>query len=494
MAASSGDLAVSAPEVWSAAGISGAGHLGMTTARGEDRRSRGGPVSRLTDRLRGALWPIPCVGVLLAIALGVLVPAIDGRLEDPGDHPLTFAFGGGASAARDLLAAIAGSLISVTGLTFSLTVIALQLSSSQYSPRLLQTFVTDRVVQVTLAQLVLTFVYALTVLRTVRTESATEDDTAFVPRLSITVAYLLTLGSVVALVLFLGHLATALRVETMLRDVHDEANRTIARRLPDPVAEEEQAPGRREGGEPWRVGAPTPLSIDSSGFLVGVDERAVAAAAREAGVVVEFAVRIGDAVVAGTPMAHAWHAGPAEGALREGQAALEEALDSAVQLDFERSAGADVAYGLRKVIDIAVRALSPGINDPTTAVHALSHASALLCELAARPSDGRRVLDEDGVLRVLLPAWELPALLQLGLEEPLQSSGGQPAVLRRLAGVLREVAWRARGRSVDDLLRRYVETVAARARETTDIDPEELGTWRPAVDAALAGSWPATHS
>ena len=217
----------------------------------------------------------------------------------------------------------------------------------------------------------LTFVYALTVLRTVRTESATEDDTAFVPRLSITVAYLLTLGSVVGLVLFLGHLSRALRVETMLRDVHDEANRTIARQLGEPG--DDPAVPVEPGARP--AGPAVPVLARSSGFLVGIDEPAAAAAAREAGAVVELALRIGDAVVIGTPVAHAW-VHEAAGSLDA--AALEAALDGALRLDFERSADEDVAYGLRKVVDIAVRALSPGTNDPTTAVHALSHVSTLL--------------------------------------------------------------------------------------------------------------------
>jgi len=454
---------------------------------GTSGRARRGPVAATVTALRGALWPIPCLGVVLAIGLGVLLPAVDGWLGEGGDHPLTFVFGGGASAARDLLSAIAGSLISVTGLTFSLTVLALQLSSSQYSPRLLQTFVTDRVVQLTLAQLVLTFVYALTVLRTVRTESATEDDTAFVPRLSITVAYLLTLGSVVGLVLFLGHLSQALRVETMLRDVHDEANRTIDRQLPADADADADRAGVPVGRAFVREGRPQPLSIGSSGFLVSIDESAAAAAARDAGVVVELAVRIGDAVVAGTPMAHAWLAGPADGPHLD---RLQTALDGALRLDFQRSADEDVAYGLRKVVDIAVRALSPSTNDPTTAVHALSHVSALLGELAVRPSDAREIRDDAGTVRLVVPPWDLPALLQLGLEEPLQFVGGQPAVLRRLAGVLREVAWRARGRSVDALLRGYVDQLVDATLSSTAIEEQETGAWRRAVDQALAGSWP----
>jgi uncharacterized membrane protein len=234
-------------------------------SRRESRRRSA--VRAVTARLRGALWPIPVLAVVVAVGIGIGLPAVDGLLEsrDSG-HPLTFVFGGGPSAARDLLAAIAGSLISVTGLIFSLTVVAFQLGSSQYSPRLLQTFATDRVVQLTLAQLTATFVYALSVLRTVRTESATETETAFVPRLSITVAYALTLGSVLAVVLFLGHLARALRVETMLRDVHEEAGATLDRELPEDL--EHPAPVEVPSGPG------IPVVASSSGFVVDLDENA----------------------------------------------------------------------------------------------------------------------------------------------------------------------------------------------------------------------------
>ena len=427
--------------------------------------------------MRGALWPIPLLGVALAIALGIGLPAVDEVLESGGgDSPLTFVFGGGPSAARDVLAAIAGSLISVTGLVFSLTVVALQLGSSQYSPRLLATFVTDRVVQLTLAQLVLTFVYALTVLRTVRTQDASEFSYAFVPRLSITVAYLLTLGAVVALVLFLGHLARSLRVETMLRDVHDEAIATY-----DDVLGTD--PGQHH--EPARLpdGPATPLPAASSGFLVDVDERTLAAAARECDAVVLLDLRIGDSVVAGTPLAHVW--APAGTDL----APVRHALDGAVRLDFERSTGADVAYSLRKVVDIASRALSSGINDPTTAVHALSHVSALLGDLTHRRLEPVEEHDEDGVLRVVVPQWDLPALLHVALEEPLEYAGGSPAVLRRLAALLRELAWRAPDGTVDVTVRAGIERVCRVAEGTTSVAAEETAAWRRSVEDALAGRW-----
>lgn len=442
--------------------------------------ARRGLAAALWARMGRSLWPWPVVAAVLAVGLGVGLPALDGILEEPGgEHPLTFVFGGGPSAARDLLAAIAGSLISVTGLTFSFTVVALQLSSSQHSPRLLQTFVTDRVVQATLAQLIATFVYALTVLRTVRTEDATSGGSAFVPRLSVTVGFVLTLVSVIALVLFLGHLARSLRVETMLRDVHDEAGETYDRELPAPDDPPEAAVLLPDG-------APSDVSAASSGFVVDVDTDAIVRAAISADVTVLLAPRIGDSVVAGTPLAHVWERS-ANGA--EGNADVEAAVQGGVGLHFERSPERDIAYSLRKIVDIAVRALSPGTNDPTTAVHALSHVSALLGELVTRPPRTLAIRDEDGILRLAVPAWDVRDLVRVGLEEPVHFASGQPAVLRRLAALLRELAWRAPRGPLDDDLRGYLGRVTELARESTSVSRPETERWEREFEDAVAGRW-----
>lgn len=388
----------------------------MTGERGGVRRCGGvgrGPVVRVAVAAT-------VLAILLAIGLGTGLPVLDEFLQQPGgQHPLTLVFGGGPSAARDVLAAIAGSLISVTGLTFSFTVVALQLASSQHSPRLLQTFVTDRVVQTTLALLVGTFVHALTVLRTVQTEESA--GAAFVPRLSVTAGFVLAVASVVGLVLFLGHLARSLRVETMLRDVSEEARDTYARELRDreDTAEDTAA----AGGDLPPAGPAALVPAATSGFVVDVDGHRIAAAATAARAIVLLEPRIGDSVVAGTPLAHVWPYRPGTAVDLE---VVERSLRQGVQLGFERTPHRDIAYSLRKVVDIAVRALSPGTNDPTTAVHALSHVSALLGELTTRPLRTIRFRDEDGALRLLLPQWDVGSLLRLGPRNRRGSPRGSP--------------------------------------------------------------------
>ena len=228
----------------------------MSASRGARAR-----VDAVREAFRTQLWPLPAAGTLLGLALGVALPRLDAHVdEDLSAGTTVYLFGGGPSAARELLGAVSGSLITVTSLTFSLTVVTLQLASSQFSPRLLRTFTRDRVVHVTLALFLTTFTYSLAVLRAVRDEDG--EQAAFVPQISVTLAFVLGVASVLGLVIFLGHLAREIRVETMLRKVHRDATRTVARVLdergptraaPGPAARQRAAAHRRGIGVPGQT-------------------------------------------------------------------------------------------------------------------------------------------------------------------------------------------------------------------------------------------------
>ncbi len=385
------------------------------------------------DETRTRLWPLPVAALVCALILGVALPVLDSATDD--DLPTSvsrYLFGGNAGSAQTLLSAIATSLITVTSLTFSLTVLTLQLASSQYSPRLLRTFTRDRFVQRTLALFLGSFVYALTVLRTVRTTDGGSD--AFVPQISVTVAYMLTLASALGLVLFLAHLAREIRVETVLRTVHDEADDSVSRVL-----------GDRRTLPDALLPAPSPgsavrsLRARESGFVVSVSAGALVEAAVEVDAVVTLDRRVGDAVVAGTPVARAWsaHVSPLS---PEDAHTLQERLAEAVSAGYERTSEHDVAFGLRQLTDVALKALSPGINDPTTAVHALSHAAALLCDLVPRDLDAEVVCDDAGCVRVVVRQWSFSELLALATVQPLLYGASDVFVLTAVWELLEAVA------------------------------------------------------
>ncbi|WP_431237509.1 DUF2254 domain-containing protein [Mycolicibacterium aichiense] len=387
----------------------------------------------LDDAIRSRLWPVPALGVVAAVAVGVGLPKLDAVVDNHMSPTLAgYLFGGSADAAREVLGAIATSLMTVTSLTFSLTLVTLQLASSQYSPRLLRTFAADPFVQRTLALFLATFAYALTVLRTVRNDN--QGSGLFVPRISVTVAYLLAMASVLVLVLFLGHLVRQIRIETMLDHVSADISDTTRRTL-DPIDEQQNDV------------SPTPpphcdiITADSSGFLVQVDDRALVSAAVDAGAVVWIDRPVGSNVVAGVPVAFFWGIEPGKELDDDGADALRRCVAAALHTGVERTATQDIGYGLRQMTDVAVRALSPGINDPTTAIHALNSCTAVLCELARYRLGTRILRDDDDVIRVVIAQPDLPDLLDLVCGQPRLYGAQDPQVMGTLLALLRDVAW-----------------------------------------------------
>ncbi len=439
--------------------------------------------SGVLDTLRTQLWPLPTIGVALGILAGVGLPRVDQRFDRHLPASVNaYLFGGGADAARTVLSTVASSLITVTSLTFSLTVVTLQLASGQFSPRLLRTFTRDRFVHVTLALFLATFTYALTVLRTVRT--AGEGRQVFVPQVSVSVAFLLALASVVGLVLFLAHLAREIRVERMLRNVHTEASHTARQLLP------ERDPASSGPALPSPPPDARSLLAGSSGFLVRVADSALLGAAVDADAVLFLDRPPGSSLIAGTPLGVGW---PRTGGAFDDTTwvRLCGRVSKAVSTGFERTQEQDVGYGLRQLTDVATKALSPGINDPTTAVHALGHSSALLCELAGLDLGPRVLRDEDDTVRVVLRRPSMAELLELTVAQPRRYGAADPAVLARLARLLRDLAWVAQRpedrMSVTDQLTRLRATAAGQDFDATE--RASLAGLTEQVQLALAGRW-----
>ncbi len=419
----------------------------------------------IQDAVRTQLWPLPTLGVTVAVIAGIVVPLVDVRVDAHLAGVLnTLVFNGDPGAARTVLSAVSGSLITVTSLTFSLTVVTLQLASSQFSPRLLRTFTQDLFVQVTLAIFLATFTFALTVLRSVRSPS--EGGAIFVPRISVTTAFLLALASVVALVLFLAHLTRQIRVETMLQRVHDDAIATMRTNLSRRADQGAPMP------VPIRPAHAQKLWATRSGFLTSIDQDDVVAAASEADALVWIERQPGSFVVTGTPLGLV--SLPKEGRLESAVVErLREKVLTAVHLGTERTAAQDVGYGLRQVTDIVNKALSPGINDPTTAIHGLGQTSALLCELSDYRLGSLVLQDQDGVPRVVVQRPDFSELLELAIAQPTSYGESDPQVLSRLYEVLADLAWHAHTEhhpSVLDHLRRLDGTVSEQGFDRTEME------------------------
>ncbi|MEX1079945.1 MAG: DUF2254 domain-containing protein [Homoserinimonas sp.] len=440
--------------------------------------------AQLRESVKSQLWPVPTMATIAAVLAGLAVPAFDSAVDDNlPDSVRAFLFAGGPDSAREVLSAIAGSLITVTALTFSLTVVTFQLASSQFSPRLLRMFASDRIMHATLAIFLGTFTYALTVLRSVKSETSTTDE--LVPLIAVTLASLLTFVSVITLALFLGHLSRKIRVETMLRNVHDETIGTIAL-----VGERTEADVEMVTPDA-RPDHTTTVAATTSGFITSVNSSRLVELACEHGLVIAEEHAVGSSVVAGVPLVSWWRADGATGPGVDDQAAFEHAVNAAFTLGYERTSSQDIAFGFRQLVDVASKALSPGINDPTTAVYALSHLSALLCAMTGLPEGRRGVVDENGVVRLIARPQNFGELVELAVEQPRRYGAGDPRLAARLFQLLREVGYSTRTEQQREVIRGQTERLTASIRRHDYDESERLRFAKLAdnVAAALDGRW-----
>ena len=412
----------------------------------------------LSEAIDSRLWPVPVATVVVAVVIGILLPRLDLIVDPELPNAVdSVVFNGGAETARTVLSSIAGSLITATSLTFSLTVVALQLASSQASPRVLRLFARDRQVHWTLAAFLGTFAYSLTVLRSVRSE---DDDIAeFVPRLSVTLGFVLTLASVIMLVFFLAHLAAQLRVETMLKEIHAETDATID--LID--ARNAETPGY--DGEIAVPSSHDTAVADASGFITRHDHDLLARYAAEHRIVIQELRRVGENVVTGTPLARWWPSGD-ERTDRDRED-IERAIRKAFPIGYERTSAQDVDFGVQQTLDIALRALSPGVNDPTTAVHALGHLSAITARLVSMSRLPAGLAGPDGQLCLVTiprrPADDVDASLT-----PLRHYGAEhPAVVQRFIQAVSELSLVCDSSEVDDALVTQLDALDEQIRGST---------------------------
>lgn len=382
--------------------------------------------SAAVEQARASLWLLPSLFVVTAAVAALLLNEVEVGDSSPWRR---VAFPGGADSARAILQAIAGSVITLAGVVFSLTVVTLQLASSQFSPRLLRTFLREARNQAVLGTFLATFTYALLALRGIRSGDTPEEDV--VPALAVTGAYVLTAGSVVALVYFIDHIARSIRIDSLMREANEDTTKVI-----DDLFGQQDGAVISPHAMPEHPRWAAPVRATRSGFVQAVDDHKLLDAAVDAGAVVRVDPRIGDQVVAGAPLAWVWRPGRPS----EIDDDLATAVVRGIRIGYERTLQQDVAYGLRQLVDIAVRAMSPGVNDPTTAVHAIGHLAALLVLLARRRVGPRVRMDADGVLRVVVPAMDLPGYLELACGQIRRYGEREPTVIVALLHMLREVA------------------------------------------------------
>ena len=350
------------------------------------------------EEVRTGFWFVPIVMLLASAVLALLLLFLDGHLDPSAKHTLRWAYSGGPSGARSLLSTIAGSMITAASVTFSLASVALSISSQQYGSRVLRNFMRDTITQVLLGTFLSTFIYCVLVVRTIRGS----DYGGFVPAISVTVAIALTVVSLVLLVFFIHHISASIQASRIIGVIASNIESAVPRLYPlgngEPSADDSRV-ARDFTGPQLTVG------IIDSGYVQSIDLSTLISIASEHHLIVEVLVQPGDPLVQGDPVVRVW------GAAQVTKPMTHRILRSFL-LGGDRTDEQDIRFQFQQLTDVVVRALSPGINDPFTAINGTDELARTLQMMARHAPRHGNLLDKQGELRVVAPLATVGELLQ----------------------------------------------------------------------------------
>jgi len=376
-------------------------------------------------------------------------------------------------AAHVVLGTIAGSMITVVSVVYSILLVVLTFASTQFSPRVLVAFVEDRVSQTTLGVFVGTFTYCLLTLPAVRSQPE-----PFVPSIAVIVAIVLAIACLACLLYFIHHMAERIQASHVVDRVAVETERVLDKLFPRPL----DGPPMPTEDIPDPIGHGVPVLATRSGYIRSVDESSLLAAARAADATVRVDRAIGHFVMEGTPLFQAEPADRATDALRT--AAL-----GAFDIGPARTMVQDVEFGILQIVDIALKAISPAVNDPTTALTCIDQLGRILVRAAMRRPPISTLRDPDGRARVVLPRTSFPRLLDVAFSQIGHYGKADVAVPLRMMRVLAELAVATRHRPYAQAIRDQARRLSdACTQGFPDADRDELNVRLAAVERAVAAA------
>jgi uncharacterized membrane protein len=392
-----------------------------------------GKVNNFWENVVNGLWFVPGLLVLAAALLAAALLAVDQQLAQQETVLDTFVLSSSADAARLMLSVIAGSLVTAFSIVYSIVIVALQQMSAQFTPRVLRMFMSDRIAQIVPGAFVGTFIYSLLVLLAIRTPT-NDPSASYVPALSLTVAIVMAMGCLGLLIFFIHHMSQTLQVAVILDRIHDELVEYVLETYPPSDTGSEPATLEELVTTLDRT-ATRFVYARHAGFIRSVDEELLLEIPSVSGGWIWLRPQVGDFIPTGAILAEVG------GDIRDIDA-IHRLIQDAFVVDKERSIYQDPLFGIRQLVDIALKALSPAINDMTTAEYALAQLGDVTGSLAVRSFPPNERTSADGRLRVIFhrPTWA--DFVDTAFSQIRRQAAGDVHVTTSLLAVLLHVACR----------------------------------------------------
>lgn len=423
---------------------------------------------QIWDSLKSSYWFIPTLMAVVAVALAFILLTLDRSGFYGPTERWDWIYTGGADGARATLSVIAGSMISVTATAFSITIVALQLAASNFGPRLLRNFKQDKGNQFVLGMFIATFIYCLLILRTIRGEG--DEYTPFVPQIAVTVSLLLAIASIGVLIYFIHHASTIIQVSNVIAEVSTDLDRAIDRLFPEKLGQSKPESKRHVTEIPVNFDTEAcPIKATNSGYIQGIDNEALMNIACDRGLLLRLQYRPGNFIIPGNELVMVW---PGEQVNQK----LADKINDTFVLGRERTEQQDIEFPLDQLVEISLRAISPGINDPFTALRCIDRLSAGLAQLVQRDFPSPYRYDDNSNLRVIAKPVTFAELTDITFNSIRRYSSSDIGVRLRLLEAIAVIAAYTEKPKDRAALLRHAKAIKRDSQETIseELDLEEV--------------------
>ncbi len=437
-------------------------------------------IKEIVINLRASLWFVPGLMIIFSIALALTLIEIDSSVKSKWliDYPRLF--GLGADGSRGMLTAIASSMLTVAALAFSLTLAAITQASGQFTPRIFRNFMRDRANQFALGYFVSVFAFCLIVLRTIRGA----DEVKFVPSLAVLTGLALAIGGVLVLIFFIHHIADSLQITTILNNITDETKQAVGKMFPHEMGD---AATEGESNETWRaenIKNWRKIPACEAGYVQNIDTNGLLEFAAANRILIKMRRGVGQFAGTGATLAEIAPDTETPNLETETECEKSEKVNEFFSLDRHRTIEKDVGFGIRQIVDIALKALSPGVNDTTTAIGCIDNLGEIVAAIARRQMPAK-VRSKDGVPRVITVAPDFQEYVETAFDQIRISGKANLAIFERLLTTVSFVYECASDESRRRSLRRQIELIGEFAEQTLETDYEKEKVRKKLAEAEL---------
>ncbi|WP_321288365.1 DUF2254 domain-containing protein [uncultured Sunxiuqinia sp.] len=418
------------------------------------------------EAIHTSFWFIPSLMLLSSIVAALFMIAMDKTIDVDSSSVSPILFDVGPEGARSVLATIAGSMVTVAGVAFSITIVALSLASSQFGPRLLRNFMKDVGNQVALGTFIATFIYCLIVLRSIYAG----EEHAFVPVLSVNFGVLLAIGNVGMFIYFIHHVATSIQADQVVANVYHELDNRIDLLFPNTIEDPKNEDKALDvENEKQKYTGTYTINAQRSGYLQAIDHERLIEAAQENDCLVDCQYRPGDFIVQGNQFVTVK-------SMNQFDDEFQSHIGSLFIIGAKRTPEQDAEFAIHQLVEVAIRALSPGINDPYTALTCIDHLGSILCKLVNRKFPSPHLKDEEGRLRVILKTTSFTSITNTAFSQIRQYGSSHVSVLKRLLETLITMATLAQQEEQSAVIQHHGEMIERAVRKfvSEKDDQEEI--------------------